>query len=118
LREFIISPQQKPEQAPAGGAAPTVILPDGTAQYRPKAPVRQRDFMVRYDGRFIGHYRAIRPMTPRVAFGQVAREMRAQRLDFNPELLALYRPVKLRVKGYAGAEVAAAGGAFLWFEKK
>jgi len=126
VREFIIPADAKTEppakaaaQAPAmEGAAPVVILPGDAPRPRFKTPSRQRDFIIQYDGQFIGHFRALRPVTPRFAFGQVARELRAQRADFAPERLALFRPVKLRIHSHAAAEVAAAGGAFVWFAEK
>jgi hypothetical protein len=148
LREFVIpakrreraSGAQKPAASPKTGGPPkpgaapkppaasapkneepVVVLAEREPQTKkelPRGPVRQRDFIVEYDGRFIGHYHAVKPLTARIAFGQVARELRTQVVHFTAEKLALYRPHKLRVKGLAAAEVAAAGGEFLWFLKK
>jgi hypothetical protein len=71
---------------------------------------------VSYDGKFIAHFRAPKPLLPRVAFGQVAREMRAKLPQFDPEKLTIHKPVKLRVGKPAAAE-ASARGEFNWFEE-
>ncbi|MGH9362191.1 MAG: hypothetical protein ACRD2T_09755 [Thermoanaerobaculia bacterium] len=115
VREYLIPAEgRKPPQAAA--RPPAAVLPEGEPRgSAPRARLRERDFIFRYDGRFLGHFRARRPVTPRFAFGQVARELRSRLPDFKPELLTLYLPIKLRVKCFAGAEVAAAGGAFDWF---
>ena len=118
MREYILRDQQQAQKVASDEGLAMVVVPEKLLRRRLRGPVRQKDFIVSYDGRFIGHFRAHRPSTVLVAFGQVARELRAQRPDFNPELLALYRPVKLRVKSHTGAEEAAAGGAFHWFQTK
>ncbi len=83
---------------------------------RPAAPRRQRDFLIRYDGRFIGHYHSAKPILPRLAFGQIAQELKHKLPVFDPALLELFRPIKLRVQGVARA-LAEAAGDFSWFDR-
>ncbi len=109
----VILPEGK-EEAKTPGRQPE---PSTKIQARRPAPQRQRDFLIQYQGRFIGHFHSRRPLTPKVAFGHVARELRIKTAEFVPEQLFLYRPVKLRVKSPASAEASASDGAFSWFEE-
>jgi len=102
-------------RAPFVGQRAATNTPGGPSE-RPHPPRRQRDFLIRYDGAFIGHYHATKPVLPRLAFGQIARELKHKLPGFDPALLELFRPVKLRVLGVARA-VAEAAGDFSWFDR-
>jgi hypothetical protein len=130
VREVVIPKRRSPERSrPRHEPKPIVILPDPpaagraeprpvrppTAHPRPHRPARAgRDFIVRYDGRFLCHFRSRRPLPARNAFHQVARELRAKIQDFSAERLELFRPVKLRTGGAAKGS-APPDGAFFWF---
>ncbi len=122
MREVVI-PRQKTERgvqgpapaAPAPVPAPALPAKEGRPRRRSRRGPRLRDYLVSYDGRFIGHFRARHPLPPRLAFGQIARELRSKLVHFLPEKMALHRPVKLRVSSPSEAE-ASARGDFSWFE--
>ncbi len=85
----------KPVAAAAEHAAP------GTAACEPAAPPRparrrgERNFLVAYEGKFVGVYEAEEELTPNEAFLRVAGDL-ASRKDFDPGKLQLYKPVLLR----------------------
>lgn len=71
---------------------------DAQASLPAKCSEAQRDFIIAYDGTFIGHYQA-----PRRTTGRTALQMVAHRLEeklgagFNLDKLELFRPVRLRI---------------------
>jgi hypothetical protein len=64
----------------------------------PPRPARrrgERNFVVAYDGRFVGVFEAEEELTPREAFLRVAGDLSCRK-NFDPEKLQLYKPVLLR----------------------
>lgn len=64
----------------------------------PAAPRRrgERNFLVRYDGHFVGVFEAEEDLTPRQAFILVARDLAAADPAFAPEKLEIFKPVLLK----------------------
>ncbi len=92
----------KPRSAPAEDAPQRVearALPASprAAAAPPRAGRRrgERNFVVAYDGRFVGVFEAEEELTPREAFVRVAGDLSCRK-DFDPEKVQLYKPVLLR----------------------
>jgi hypothetical protein len=101
----------EPEDQTLGGAIrmkrfPAVVaVAPHTEEPRPAprearavAPQRKRGerrFIIAYDGVFVGFFEAVEEVTPREAFVRVAQDM-AEDESFDPDKLALYKPVLLR----------------------
>lgn len=86
--------------AEAGAAPPAETVPAAGEGARPTSPRRarrrkERNFVVAYDGRFIGVFEARQELTPNEAFVRVAGDL-ACRKDFDPEKIRLYKLVLLR----------------------
>ena len=73
-----------------------------------------RDFIIAYDGVFLGHYRSAKRITNRTAFQNVARVLASSTDDFAIEKLHLYKPVRLEVT-LPGSLDEITGGQFHWF---
>ncbi len=98
------SPSARPSPPPRSAASP-----------RPTHKARkQRDFIVRYDGRFICHFRSRRPLSSRIAFLQVARELKEKIPGVALDRLVLFRPVKLGASSSRVSKVPP-DGSFFWF---
>lgn len=114
------------DPAPAGGMAPWVLEP-GTAEVpaEGQAPGREqppstgrneappgaprarrdvRDFIIAYDGRFIGHFRSLKRITNRKAFVKAAQRLVDVIDDFDLERLEIFKPVALAVARPENAE--------------
>lgn len=80
-----------------------------------RAPESGRDYIIAYDGSFIGHYRAPRPTTGRVALEAIAERL-ADKIGSSFELskLSLFKPVKIRVRREA-IDPEVQHGVFDWF---
>ena len=77
-------PQQTPKAPRARKGKPTRSEP--------------RDFLVSYEGVFVGVYRAPRRVTNRTAFGIVGRELQRKLGEhFDPRSLELFKPVRLQI---------------------
>ncbi len=72
-----------------------------------------RDFIIAYDGVFIGHFRSRKRILNRTAFQRVARQMRSTASSFDEAKLQLYRPVPIEVNDPDSLEIS--DGAFMWF---
>ena len=55
----------------------------------------ERQFIIAYDGVFVGFFEAVEEVTPREAYVRVAQDL-AEDESFAPEKLSLYKPVLLR----------------------
>lgn len=109
-------PSARHESAPVAMARPLDAATAGAAPTkRARRKTRQRDFVVAYQGKFLGHYRSRRAIAPRVAFAIVARELRKRSGGFAPEHLELYRPTRLSVRNRTGAANTPDDGEFNWF---
>jgi hypothetical protein len=83
---------------------------------RPRKKVRrQKDFIVRYDGKYICHFRARSPLLPKAAFTRIKEELAKTIPDFRPDLLVLFQPVRLRTGG-ASAGAEGPEGELIWFK--
>ncbi len=85
----------KPVAAPAEHAAPGTAACELAAPPRPARRRGERNFLVAYEGKFVGVYEAEEELTPNEAFLRVAGDL-ASRKDFDPRKLQLYKPVLLR----------------------
>ena len=91
----------KPRSAPAEvpqEVEPLVLLtPLRAPATLPRAARRrgERNFVVAYEGRFVGVFEAEEELTPREAFVRVAGDLSCRK-DFDPEKVQLYKPVLLR----------------------
>jgi hypothetical protein len=123
LRTAVISTNGNGSPAGAGPepSARSFYVPPRSSGTGPKAPrvpkkkSRLHDFIVRYDGKFIGHFRARRPLEPKEAFARIREELAKMITGFRPELLALFQPVRLRTGG-ASARAEGPGGELIWFK--
>ncbi len=73
-----------------------------------------RDFIIAYEGVFIGHYRCEKRITNRTAFQRVARQLESALTTFDAENLELYRPVLLKIT-IPDALSECSDGTFEWF---
>ena len=92
----------KPRSAPAEDApqeveARVLPTPRQVVATPPRAARRrgERNFVVAYEGRFVGVFEAEEELTPREAFVRVAGDLSCRK-DFDPEKVQLYKPVLLR----------------------
>jgi len=76
-----------------------------------------RDFIVSYQGEFVGHYRSSKRVTNRTAFQKVARVMMSSIDDFELEKLRLYRPVPLDIEPPESLDEIS-DESFHWFSKE
>ena len=84
----------------------------GSSHHKP-----YRDFIIAYDGVFIGHFRARKRILNRTAFQQVARQMHSITRSFDVRKLQLYRPVPIEVKT-PDSLPGVSDGAFMWFSDR
>ena len=76
-----------------------------------------RDFIIAYDGVFVGHFRSRKRITNRTAFQQVARQMHSTTSAFDVRKLKLFRPVPVAVEiPESLAEIS--DGTFMWFSDR
>jgi hypothetical protein len=123
-REFQVqgSPTESPQKAPEAKerpAAPTEP-PEKRLQKnprhvpRPAQPEPHQDFLIAYDGKFLGQFRPAKRITNRTAFCKVARELLRTVEDFDIGKLALYKAVPLHVE-LPPSLPEVNDGSFCWF---
>ncbi|HVR73143.1 MAG TPA: hypothetical protein VMT52_02375 [Planctomycetota bacterium] len=67
-----------------------------SASKAPKQKKRgERDFIIAYDGAFVGFFEAVEEISPREAFMRIAQEM-SEKETFDAAKLELYKPVLLK----------------------
>lgn len=67
-----------------------------SATKAPKQKKRgERDFIIAYDGAFVGFFQAVEEIAPREAFMRIAQEM-SEKESFDAAKLELYKPVLLK----------------------
>jgi hypothetical protein len=75
-----------------------------------------RELLVRYDGKFVGVYRAPRKVTNRTAYRTIAAVLREEVRGFLPEKLTLFRTVELSRPSAGDLDVPGGVGRFTRFE--
>ncbi len=85
----------KPDSLPAEEAPPAPKVEESPPPTPAARRRGERNFVVAYEGRFVGVFEAEEELTPREAFLRVAGDL-SGRKDFDPEKLQLYKPVLLR----------------------
>ena len=86
---------------------------------RPAAPVPRtrrdhRDFIIAYDGSFVGHFRTEKRITNKKAFQKAATALRDKIYDFDPRQLQLFRPVLIKIENPESIPYVD-GESFNWF---
>ncbi len=78
----------------------------------------QRDFIIAYDGHFIGHFQSTRRIMTRSAFHKVARALLSSMSpsEFDVRKIELYKPIPLRVD-YPESLEEISDGSFEWFAR-
>lgn len=95
-------------------AEPKKTPPPATSKRREERP--PRDFIVAYDGMFIGHYRSSRWVSSQAAFKVVARELQqGMEMPLDLELLDLYKPTALKFRKPRDVD-GVGDGKFSWFQ--
>jgi hypothetical protein len=59
---------------------------------------QQKDYIIAYDGAFLGHYRSQRRITNRTAFARIAQRLEECVEGFDISRLEIYRPVPVKVE--------------------
>lgn len=77
---------------------PRVVRQPKPPSRTPSQPEPYRDFIIAYEGTFIGHYRSSKRITNRTAFRKIAQELRESIDTFDMRKLKIYRPVPLEVE--------------------
>ena len=100
----------EPEEMPTDANSAT-----STHGSRRAPPKTQRDFIICYDGIFVGHFRSQRRITNRSAFKLIGQQMIGiLGEEFDPNHLELFKPVPLKLRGpQSRAELCV--GEFNWF---
>ncbi len=80
----------------------------------PRTRPNHRDFIMAYDGSFVGHFRTNRHITNKRAFQKAATALRDKMNDFDPRQLKLYRPVLIKVENPESIPYVD-GESFSWF---
>jgi hypothetical protein len=122
-------PESEVPAAPAGSSLPAATSDQGLASNDATpstAPTAKKttttspsndtpkDFIVAYDGRFIGHFRSEKRISNRKVFEKTARRLQEGFDEFDIRLLEIYKPVKLKVD--TPEDMSKIGeGAFQWF---
>jgi hypothetical protein len=88
FKRFPAASASRPHEAPRPA-------PRGAKSGSPARKRGERRFIIAYDGVFVGFFEAAEEVTPREAFKRVAQDL-AEEESFDPEKLALYKPVLLR----------------------
>ena len=89
--------------------------PRNASEDRPKpAATTTRDFIIAYDGRFVGHFRTTRRVSNRGVFKKIAERLAEDIDDFEATKVSVYRPVALKVDPSVFDE--SGEDAFDWFE--
>lgn len=109
--------QPPPARRPRGKTEPKPSGREGKPG-RPHQPQRQhrRDFVVSYQGHFIGHYRSARRISNRKAFEKVAALLQSSIDDFDIRELEIYKPVLLAVERPDSIDEIS-DGSFEWFSR-
>ncbi len=107
--DLVWEPPEPQDDDPERPANPAGKAKSGSMHQKP-----YRDFIIAYDGVFIGHFRSRRRITNRTAFQQVARQLHSTTSSFDVRKLQLYRPVPVDVEiSESLSEIS--DGAFMWF---
>ncbi len=73
-----------------------------------------RDFIIAYDGSFVGHFRTEKRITNKKAFQKAATALRDKIYDFDPRQLQLFRPVLIKIENPESIPYVD-GESFNWF---
>lgn len=92
-------PRRKEPQPKARASSKPAAQPTSASKNAKKSSSPPQDFIISYDGAFIGHYRSAKRVTTRTAFKAVATQLYGRMGDqFDLEKLELYKPKPLVVQ--------------------